>query len=302
MAPADRRVERLLARRTPAAAREEPEAVVEPVDDLTGREVRDLRRRQLDGQGDPVEPTTDLRDITRHGGGHGERGVHERRSRGEELRRLRILRRTGHEPEWPYRVHLLARHLERFTARRQDRHRRAALEHLVDERRAGVDHVLTVVDDEQHLAFGQEVDQLARRITGPGPDGQAGEPDGRSERRRHDRDVPHRREVDEENPVREPLELLGRGFDRQPRLAAAPHAGQGHESRALEVLLHHLPIVEPADEGRACARQVGAHPERAQRWEVVGKVRVEQLVDPLGPGEVPQAMQAEIAQGQSALR
>ena len=53
----------------------------------------------------------------------------------------------------------------------------------------------------------------------------------------HDRDVRDRREVDEEHPVREPLELLGRGLDREPRLAATTHAGQRHETLPLEVLL-----------------------------------------------------------------
>ena len=72
--------------------------------------------------------------------------------------------------------------------------------------------------------------------------------------------------------------------------------------RALEVLPHHLPIVEPADERRAGAGQVGAHPQRTQRGEVVGKVRVEQLVHALGPGEVPQAVQPEVAEGHAVRR
>ena len=91
VAPADRRMERLLARRSPAAAREEPEAVVEPVDDLTGREVRDLRGGQLDGQRDAVEPTADLRDVSRH-----DRGSW--RTRGA---RASLARRTAAPPPTP---------------------------------------------------------------------------------------------------------------------------------------------------------------------------------------------------------
>ena len=60
-APVDQRLERLLARhRGPAAAGEEPEAVVQPLGDVSARQHVDPRRGELDRERDAVEPAADL--------------------------------------------------------------------------------------------------------------------------------------------------------------------------------------------------------------------------------------------------
>ena len=63
VAPGHRRLERLLARhRGAGAAREQPEAVVEPFGDPPRVHHANPRRRQLDGEREPIDPAADVRD------------------------------------------------------------------------------------------------------------------------------------------------------------------------------------------------------------------------------------------------
>jgi hypothetical protein len=73
VAPLDRRAQGLLPRqRCPAAARQQPQPVVQPRRHLLGRQRRHPRRRQLDRQRDAVQPPADLRHRRRVLGGEGE--------------------------------------------------------------------------------------------------------------------------------------------------------------------------------------------------------------------------------------
>jgi hypothetical protein len=58
-----------------APAREQAEAIIQAGRDLVHGKHRHAGGRQLDGQGDPVEPPADLRDCGRVGGGERELGL-----------------------------------------------------------------------------------------------------------------------------------------------------------------------------------------------------------------------------------
>ena len=129
-----------------SAACEQRQPVVEPADQLVETQVPQLRRGELDGEGEAVEATTEegdprighVRDLGAGGCG---RPLHE------EL--------GGARAERTERVHGLAVDPQRLPAR--DDHARlvAGIEDRVDEPGALVKQVLTVVEHQQHPARSQ---------------------------------------------------------------------------------------------------------------------------------------------------
>ena len=152
MAPGDRAAQGLLALwKIAGAARQQPEAVLEPAEHRLRGEDADAGRGQLDGKRQPVEPHADLCDrrrvLVRHVevGLHGARALDEERH-GLELRELREWRQVGRirEAERRYRVLLLAGDVQDAAAARHDGQVRAGGQERIDRwRRIG--HLLEVV-------------------------------------------------------------------------------------------------------------------------------------------------------------
>ena len=149
------------------------EAVLEPAEHRLRREDSDARRRQLDGQRQAVESHADL--------GHGRRvlvgdlevGLHRAGALDEERDRLELrelgerreVRRVG-QAERRNRVLLLARHAQHAAAARQDGQVRAGRQQRVDRWRR-VDHLLEVVEHQQHPPLADVVDQPIDRAAPP---------------------------------------------------------------------------------------------------------------------------------------
>ncbi len=126
----------------------------------------------------------------------------------------RVLRHRGLKRSEP--VHPLALAFERFTARGQDLHVRRLAQHAFGQPRRGVDHVLAIVEDDQHPAPRQ---RLAKG--GPGVGGAHRDLQRRGERHRHARRVGQRGQVDEPDAIGIAPELLFRHRERDRRLAHA---------------------------------------------------------------------------------
>ena len=203
--PLDRRAERPLARVGVAAAGEQVEALGEPFEDL--RRGEDLRTRggQLDREGHLVEGPTELADRLV--------GLRDAGAGREELDRVRL-------GERPHRVLDLAADAEALPARRQHAQVRARLDE-VGERRPRLDHLLEVVEDEEHLALADVVGEV---VLGP-------------ERLRDlvgdERRVAERRELDPERAGLVIADQLGGGLDRQAGLAGAAGARERDEASAV---------------------------------------------------------------------
>ena len=156
--PIDRGSERLLAlQRRCAPGREEPEAVLEPPQDLRHREHLDARRRELDRERDTVQAPADLRHgpgvLVRQrerrlkGGGAVQEEPHrleEAQSPPRERRAARIRdAEGGNAPEG------LPGHPERLPARRQDAKACSPGEKRLGERSTSRRQVFAIVDDEE---------------------------------------------------------------------------------------------------------------------------------------------------------
>ena len=166
VAPVERGLERLLAgQRRPAAADQEVEAIVQTIGDRGDGEDGDARRGELDGQGQTVEVMAQARDGRRVLEGEHEGRIDRLGALDEEPDRVdrHELRRVdlGIRVRDRQRRHAeddLARDPEGLTAGGQDPHAGAAPEERLRDRRARVDQVLAVVEDEQDLAIAQMLD------------------------------------------------------------------------------------------------------------------------------------------------
>ena len=152
-----------------APAREQPEAVVDPGGDRGHRQDAQPRRRQFDRQRQAVQPADDLDhgsdgravdDEARAGRGR-PLGEELDGRRGHCLRRRRVDRRQA---ERRHGTEGLTGDVERLPARGEDPDPRASRQQIVDQLRRRRDHVLAVVDDEEHVRLGEGGEQASGRV------------------------------------------------------------------------------------------------------------------------------------------
>ena len=236
--------------------------LVEPLFKLVERERAQLRRGQLKRQRDALQPTTD-------GGGLG------RVVRPELERRIGLVRPFGKQPQrivvqqvlrplFRSKVRRLGqgqrgglpdqlgRQLERLTAGGQHRQRRAFAQDQLDQPHAGVQHLLAVVEHDQHALHTDVPHQLGRqrgvgRFLDPQHVGQGLE---------HTLAVVQRRQVDPPHAGVVAVGHLGGGLDGQPRLAAATRAEQRQQPGAGQPFLDRVELVLAANEAGGRLRQV----------------------------------------------
>ena len=321
VAPRDRPAQRLLAlRQVPRARREQREVVLEPGDDLFGRQELDPRRGELDGQRHPVQPRGDPADRRRvgvrqlEGGSHRAGTGHEQlggfeplercrrhacairpgrfsRSSSGQPRRVRWRRQPGHGEL------LLAVDAQRGPAGDEDPQARRAGEHL-GQHRGRVDHLLEVVEDEQHPAFAQRLGDAVDH----GPVRLVGHADRARDGRRDQLPFPDRLQRDEPDPVGEVVGGGGRDLQRQTRLADATRPGERQQPRPAQQPERLLELVASSDEGRQLGRQI-VRPgvDRMERREFRRQIDGHHLGEPLGGEQVLEAVLAEIAQLEGAI-
>lgn len=144
--------------RVAPAARQQPEAVLQAGQQLSGGEGAQPPRRQLDGERDPVEAPAQLPYVGPVAVVQCEPGHPRRRPVLEQLRRLRLGQRRQREQQ-------LALDVQRPAPHGQHPQPRRTPQQLGHQRGAHVHQVLEPVEDQQELALGEMVGKdLARRF------------------------------------------------------------------------------------------------------------------------------------------
>ena len=169
--------------------------------------------------------------------------------------------------------HTQARPVDRCEVRHRVRHSRQ--------------EVLGIVDHHQHVAPAQALPQHGRRDLSAG----TGDLQRLSDRRENQRGILQRRERDPPDAVSELVRGVGRGLQREPRLAYPARPRQRHKTHILTAKQgrHSLEIVTAPEKRCRRHRQVRAM-KTAQRREVP----VAELEEPQWSREILQTMLAEI--------
>ena len=211
VAPVDGGPQRLLALGGAAsAAGQDVEALVEPFDDLRGRQGPGAGRGELDGQRDAVDLGAQLVDGV---AGEVDRASPEgRRPLQEEHAGVR-----ARGVERLDQVDVLAGKVERLTAGGQHGHAGAAIEQAVGQLGRGIEDVLAVVEHDERGPVVERLDELiGRGATGIGWD-QAGPADGGGDVLA----VVERGQIGEVGATRAARPLPSGDLDGQARLAGA---------------------------------------------------------------------------------
>ena len=175
--------------------------------------------------------------------------------RGLDLARAGVPLRQGQRLDQPQR---LTGDAERFPARRQDPQPPALPEHSIGERRHRLDHVLTVVQNQQRLPLADRGDEPVRqlRVRCPAEQG-IPEPEPGERRLRHVTVGADGCELHQPDPVRQVAEQRARGFRGQPGLPRTARPDQGGQPMLRDQFADHGDISVPADETGQLGTQVG---------------------------------------------
>ncbi len=180
---------------------------------------------------------------------------------------------------------------ERLAARGEHAQAGTAAEQAMGHLGGGPHEVLAVVEEQEQLLRAQVVDE---RVEGRLP-GLRLDPQGPGDLGDDEPGVADGGELDEPGAVA--LEVIGRGLQREARLAGAADPDEGDQATGVEQArdLGELPLA--SHEGGDLERQVRGGPGcRAERRERPPQARRGELVDVLGPLEIAQAMLALVEQ------
>ena len=261
VAPLDRRSEGLLAGIRVAAAFEQVEPLCKALEDLRGRERLRSGGGELDGERERVEASAQLGDL---GGGL------ELRALAEERVRFGL-------GEWGHCVLDLAGDAQELAGGDEQGEVGAGAE---ESRKLGrcLDHLLEVVEEEEHLPFS---DVGGERLLGAERLG-----DGLG----HERGIAERGKPDPEDACFVLADERGSCFERQTGLARTARAGEREQARSLLDPREHLRKLRlAAEEGARRTGQVRVR-DRLQRR----KGALAELVERDGSGDVLEPMLAEL--------
>src|SRR5436190_6578181 len=290
--------------RRATSTREQPEAIIEPFGDLSGREGRYAGSRQLQREGDPVQATAELGHRRCVVGVEAEVGLRGGSPIDEEPDSLGT-RESG------------ARHFVLFPGERERRHaprgrprdaeRLAAggqnskvwggLEQRFRELCARLDEMLAVVEENQERPAGQVVrERLLER-----PRRVLAQPERRSDSLGHESSVGERSQRHEPHAIPERLDQTCRDLLRETRLSGSAHAREREQARPEEQRLYLGDLTPPPDEGRELGREVVARcVQGLEWWEIAREIRDQELEETLRPSQILEPMLAEVPKG-SAL-
>ncbi len=257
-------------RRRPTAADQQPEHVIQPLQDLLDPERTHPRRRQLDRQGQALEAGTDGRQHRCAARRHAKVRLDRLSAFDEQLRRRKPHELVGtHDRarigngQRGYPPRSFARDLEGLAAGRQHAHAWAALFESLNEVGTHLDEVLAVVQHEQHLTARQVGhERVEQRSIRP-----LAHAEHRRDRLRHQQWVRQRGKFHQPDAVLERADEAGGDPESEPSLAAAADAGQGDEvpitTEHQGAQVSNLPIA--SDEGRGVGGQVVVAVRRQDR-------------------------------------
>jgi hypothetical protein len=271
------------------------------VADVGHREQAQLRRGQLDGEREPVEPVADRGHVGRGGVVDGERGLHGPGPLDEQgpgvggQQQLGPVGGPGGQGERPDLVLVLAEQAQHGPGGHQHLHPGRGREQLADEARPG-HHLLEVVQHEQAGAVAEVVADDRGGVAAGDVVQVEGVGDGGGDPGR----VAHRGQGDEVDAVREPGQQAAGGLQREARLARPAGAGEGDQPHVVvaEQLGDRAQVRLAPDERGGDRRQVGHRRQAARGPVVLRDPRPGQLVEPLRPLQVLQPVPAEVLEGQ----
>ncbi len=257
--------------RGPLALAEEPEAVIQPRRDTIHPERGHPAGGELDRQGNPVDPSADLRGDGRQRLGQHELGRHSLHAVDEQL--------NGGERHRPFDGQPLAvlgvaqglqphdglgADPQRLAAGGDDLHARRLAEDVLGDRRGGVGHVLAIVQDQQLAALREVANDVAEGV-GYG----LLRAEGRGDARRDQRRVSDRAEIDEAHPVFHLRAVRGAG-DRNRRLADPAGADDRHQTVDREEPGDQPDLPLAADHGVEQGRQTASRHALGARPRALG--------------------------------
>jgi hypothetical protein len=228
VAPGDRRTQRLLACIGVPASPEQIESLGEAFEDLRRGERFRAGGGELDRERQVVEASAELGDLS---------GTFEPGALAEERDRLG-------RGEWRHLVLDLPLDAKELAARHEQGEARAALE---ESRKlwSGLDHLLQVVEEEEHLPL---ADVLGETVLGA---------QGLGDRLGHESGIAQGGEPDPEDSCFVAGDEHGRRLEREAGLPRAAGPGQGEQARSLGDLAEDfLQLSFPADEGGGRAGKV----------------------------------------------
>ena len=236
--------------------------MVEPSEQLRGRQKLRPRCRELDRERQRVEPAADR--------AHGVNGLALMRTHEKQLGRLVL------DERW-YFVFTLGGDAQRFTTCDKQLQIWRRLDGLCELRRA-LDHLLEVVEYEEHAAIANVRGKLADAA------------DRCGDRREDDLGVAHRRQRYPEDAVLELVDRVGRNLKREPCLAAAAGPGERHERRRPRRARGASASSRPTtDELRRLRGQ--CRPVKRHEWR---ELPAPELVEPLRRGQILQPVLSQI--------
>ena len=209
----------LAAYRGARTAGQQPEPVMQAVEDFGQRQRAHPCGGELDRQRQPIEARADFGHDCGVVVGDGEIGASVASPVGEQFDGFVAKRQRRHPP-----AHL-AGHTDRLTAGGQQRQSRSGAEQRIDQRRTGVEQVLAVVQHHQHLPVG---DKTGQGVHG-GAAGLVGQPERAGHCDWHQLRVGDRRQIHIPHPVAEFAGQLARDLDCQPGFTRSTGTGQRHQ-------------------------------------------------------------------------
>jgi hypothetical protein len=269
-----------------APRRQEPEHVVETEQDLIERQHVRARRCQLDGKRHSVDPGADARDRSGVLRGQNKLARHRRGAGNEETNRLassqilevrafRVGQRQRRDEQWN-----LPPNAQRLSAGRQDAQQWARLQQGFGQLRAGGEKVLTVVEHQQQAPSRQALDHGHRQ----GMPGLLAYAQGQRDGLRHQVRIPKGVQLHQPCPIREGVDRLGGDLESKSALAAAPRAGQRHQTVRRQMARDFVDLPLPSYEARQLVRKVVWNEIEGQEpRELRSNVRVNDLKDLLRP-------------------
>ena len=231
---------------------QQPEPLVEPVAHLDGAHGRHPRRGQLDAEGQSVERLADpdhcVRRLLVEDPEPGPYRTGPLGEQGHRVGRHAVHGQRGHGQQ------CLAGRAQVLPRGREDARDLGTGQHLSDGLRGRREHVLAVVDHDQHPTSGQ---CLGHGVDDPST-ALRGDAKGRGDRVGDRVGVAHGCQLDQPHAVRELLRELHADRQGEPRLPDASHPAQGHQRPGTDQGGHLGQGSRSPDESGRGARQVPA--------------------------------------------